>query len=189
MAKTVAPAVFQLKVTLAAVRPAIWRRLLVQSSLTLKDLHNILQIVIGWTDLHLHQFEAKGQLYGRPDRESPVSIRNEARVLLGEVLPREKDSMLYEYDFGDGWIHKVVLEKIVSPSPKVKVPCCVAGARACPPEDCGGPYGYAEFLKAVRDPSHPEHEDMVEWLGGDFDPGHFDLADVNQQLVSWRSGR
>jgi len=96
--------------------------------------------------------------------------------------------MLYEYDFGDGWMHKIVVEKIVAPSPKVKAPCCVAGVRACPPEDCGGPYRYAEFLKAIRDPSHPEHEDMVEWLGGEFDPAYFDLEDVNQQLAPWRRG-
>lgn len=185
MAKTVAPAIYQLKVTLAAVRPAIWRRLLVPSSVTLKDLHDILQIALGWTDSHLHQFEAKGQLYGRPDRESPVPIRNEGRTHLGKVLLREKDSMLYEYDFGDGWMHKIVVEKIVSPSPKVKVPCCVAGLRACPPEDSGGPYGYAELLKVIRNPSHPEHEDMLEWLGDEFDPAYFDLEDVNQQLAPW----
>jgi|SRR5689334_332097 len=188
MAKAVSKDIYQLKVTLAVVRPAVWRRVLVPSSLRLRDLHDILQIVMGWTDSHLHQFEAKGQLYGTPDPDFPVPIKSEGRAQLNDILAREKDWMLYEYDFGDGWVHKIVLEKIIPASSKLKVPSCAAGARACPPEDCGGPYGYAEFRKAIRDPSHPEHEDMLEWIGDEFDSDYFDLEHVNRQLAPFRSG-
>lgn len=97
--------------------------------------------------------------------------------------------MLYEYDFGDSWTHQIVLEKILPPSPELKAPQCIAGARACPPEDCGGVFGYAELLTALRDPSHPEHEDMLEWMGGEYDPAFFDLEAVNDQLVPRKSRR
>jgi hypothetical protein len=110
------------------------------------------------------------------------------RPSINEVALREKDWIIYEYDFGDGRMHKIVLEKILSPSSKVKVPSCVAGVRACPPEDCGGPYGYTELRRAIRGLSHPEHEDMLEWIGDEFDPDNFDLQDVNRKLPLRRSG-
>jgi hypothetical protein len=189
MAKAVGQRMYQLKVTLAGVRPAVWRRLQVPSSVLLNELHDILQIALGWTNSHLHQYEARGQLYGKPHPEFSLQVQNEARVRLDEVLVREKDAMLYEYDFGDSWTHRIVLEKIVVAPPDLKLPKCVAGARACPPEDCGGVYGYAELLKAIRDPSHPEHDDMLEWVGGDYDPDFFDLEDVNKQLAPRKGGR
>jgi Plasmid pRiA4b ORF-3-like protein len=188
MAKATADRIYQLKVTLAGVRPPVWRRLLVPSSLSLEDLHDILQVTMGWTDSHLHQFEAKGQLYGRPSRESFVPIKDEARVRLSEVLLREKESMLYEYDFGDSWTHQIVLEKVVAPPADVKAPQCIAGARACPPEDCGGVFGYAELLKALKDPSHSEHEEMLEWIGEDYDPDFLDLDAINKYLLPRSDG-
>ena len=183
MTGTVAPPIYQLKITLAGVRPPVWRRLRVPSSINLKNLHQILQVALGWTDSHLHAFEVAGQTYGTPHSEYPNATRNEARVRLNEVLLKEKDSMLYEYDFGDGWEHKVVLEKIIPSTPDLSAPSCIAGARACPPEDCGGVGGYEEFLEAIRDPFHPEHEAMLEWIGGDFDPKYFDLDEVNDELA------
>lgn len=188
MANACAQRAYQLKVTLAGVRPAVWRRLLVPSSATLKQLHYILQVAMGWTDSHLHKFEAKGQLYGKPDRDFGSSVNDETHVRLEQVLLRVKQSMLYEYDFGDSWIHQIVLEKILPPSPELKVPKCVAGARACPPEDCGGAYGYAEFLQAIKDPSHPEHDETLEWVGEDYDPEFFDLEEINKYLAAQRGG-
>ncbi len=188
MAKASAPSVYQLKVTLDNVRPAVWRRLLVSSSAKLHQLHDILQIAMGWTDSHMHQFEAQGQLYGQPDPDFGLSVEDETRVPLDQVLQREGASMIYEYDFGDSWIHQIALEKILPASTELKVPSCVAGARACPPEDCGGAEGYAEFLKAIKSPSHPEHEEMMEWSGGDFDPAAFDLEGMNKFFAS-RKGR
>ena len=185
MAKKPASHVYQIKVTLEGVRPAVWRRLLVSSSISLEALHDILQLAIGWTDSHLHQFEARGQFYGvpDPDLEFDAPIKDEARVRLEDILKKEKDAMRYEYDFGDGWTHQIVLEKILASAEGLVVPSCVGGARACPLEDCGGVWGYAEFLKAIRKPSHPEHDDMLEWAGESFDPAHFDAGEVNRILA------
>ncbi len=175
--------IYQVKATLTEVRPPVWRRLLVPSSISLRKFHDILQIAFGWTDSHLHEFKVRGQSYGIPHSEYPNSTRNEARVRLDRVLVKHKDSMVYEYDFGDSWVHKITLEKVLSVASGVRVPRCIGGARACPPEDCGGPVGYAELLKAIQDPFHPEHEDMVAWVGGDLDPNWFELAEVNEELA------
>ena len=189
MAKAPTDTIYQLKVTLAGPRPPIWRRLLVSSSVTLRELHDIVQVAMGWMDSHLHQFEAKGQLYGKPSPELDLPMRDEARTRLDQVLTHPKDFLLYEYDFGDSWTHQIMLEKVLPSSHELKTPQCLAGARACPPEDCGGVFGYAELLRALKDPSHPEHEDMLEWIGGDYDSAFFDLDAVNKQLVprkGWR---
>jgi hypothetical protein len=175
--------VYQIKVTLEGIKPPVWRRLLVSSAISLENLHNVLQVAIGWTDSHLHLFEAQGISYGVPDPELDAATKNEARVTLGAILSREKDAMRYEYDFGDGWSHKIVLEKMLASAEKVPVPSCTGGARACPPEDCGGIWGYEEFLKAIRDPKHPEHHEMLEWIGGSFDPDHFDAEEINRILL------
>lgn len=118
-----------------------------------------------------------------PGSDFGESTIDEARARLDQVLTRENDSMVYEYDFGDEWIHKVTLEKIAKPIEGAAVPSCIAGARSCPPEDCGGIWGYKEFLRAMDDPSHSEHEQMLEWIGGPFDPERFDAAEVNKRLA------
>jgi len=175
---------YQIKVTLDGIRPPIWRRLLVPGLLSLKDLHDVLQVAVGWTDSHLHQFVARGTLYGRPD---PAGFGrgcvNENGVRLDEVLKAEKDAMIYEYDFGDGWHHKVILEKILGGAVDGAAPSCAAGARACPPEDCGGVWGYANLLKIISDSSHPEHDEMLEWLGDQFEPERFDISETNSVLA------
>ena len=173
---------YQIKVSLNGVRPPIWRRLLVPGSVSLKDLHDVLQAAIGWTDSHLHQFVARGTLYGRPDPEFGRGCVNEKGVRLDGVLRAEKDAMTYEYDFGDGWQHKVVLEKILGSAEDDVAPSCTAGARACPPEDCGGVWGYANLLKIISDSSHPEHDEMLEWLGDQFEPERFDVSEINSML-------
>ncbi len=188
MAKVAQPKIYQIKVTLERIRPPIWRRLLVPSTVLLSRLHEILQIAMGWFDCHLHMFEARGQTYGVPDPESPLNIRNETTVKLDQVLVQAKDAMFYEYDFGDGWRHKIVLEKVLAPIPETRTPLCIAGARACPPEDCGGPWGYANLLEVLANPSHPEHEELREWVGDQFDPAHFDLDEINE-VFSPKSGR
>ena len=181
MAKALAQNIYQLKITLAAVKPAVWRRVIVPSSVLLAQLHDILQIAMGWEDAHLHQFTPKIPRGEKAGPKSPAAIKAESRIQVDEILRREKDSMLYEYDFGDGWVHDIVLEKIMPASSDLRAPYCVAGARACPPEDCGGAYRYAELQRAIRNPSHPEHEDMLEWIGDEFDPEFFDLDEVNRQ--------
>ncbi len=182
------PRVYQLKVTLMWVRPAIWRRLLVPGSISLASLHDILQTAMGWGGGHMHQFVAPGGVYyGVPQRDSEfddLDTKDEDRFRLDQVLRREKDSIVYEYDFGDGWEHKIVLEKILAPAAGVAVPSCIGGKRACPPDDCGGVPGYANFLAAIGDATHPEHEDMVEWIGGAFDPERFDAQRINAVLAA-----
>ena len=174
--------VYQLKVTLRGTRPPIWRRVQVYSDATLERLHRILQVVMGWTDSHLHQFCARGIYYGMvgPELDFDFEVVDERKVRLHDVLRRPKDRMQYEYDFGDSWDHDVVLERITGPAPQVRYPLVLAGRRACPPEDAGGVWGYAGFLRAIKDPKHPEHDDFIEWIGGTYDPEGFDVQEANR---------
>ena len=178
--------IYQLKITLKGFRPPIWRRFLVASKVSLEDVHDILQIVMGWTDSHMHEFSMGSDRYGVPDVDFPSDIQDEAKYRLDQVLKKEKDKLNYTYDFGDGWEHEVVLEKILPFETGIALPVCLEGSRACPPEDIGGIGGYAMFLDAISDPEHPEHESMLEWIAedidGDFDPEYFDLAEVNNLL-------
>ena len=176
--KTSAP-IYELKITLRDTRPPIWRRLQVKSDVTLFKFHSILQSVMGWMDGHMHQFRAKHKVYGRVDPELPET-ENEKKVQLGQVLRKPKDSLVYDYDFGDGWEHLVVLEQVLEAAPGGKYPYVVAGKRACPPEDCGGTGGYGLLLEVLADSKHPEHAALVEWVGGSFDPEAFDVGEINR---------
>jgi hypothetical protein len=111
-----------------------------------------------------------------------IRMRDESQARLYRVLPGPRAHMLYEYDFGDGWIHEIVVEEVLRPERAIKHPVCIAGERACPPEDCGGIWGYYGMLEAVRDSEHPEHEGILEWMGADFDPEAFDRDKVNRRL-------
>ncbi|MBI1881343.1 MAG: plasmid pRiA4b ORF-3 family protein [Chloroflexi bacterium] len=177
--------IYQIKVTLRDSKPPIWRRIQVPSDINLGKLHRILQVVMGWTDSHLHQFIVGGTYYGEPDpdyQDMGMEMRDEKRVKLNQFVRGEKSRLRYEYDFGDSWEHELLVEKILPPEPGVRYPLCLTGKRACPPEDVGGVWGYPDFLEAIKDPKHPEHEDMLEWVGGEFDPEAFDLDEVNEAL-------
>lgn len=180
--------IYQLKVTLKGMRPPIWRRILVASTTKLDDIHLILQIVMGWTNSHLHEFIQGRDRYGEPDEDFPSGAQDETRYRLDQILKQEKEKLIYLYDFGDGWEHEVVLEKILPFETSATLPLCLKGRRACPPEDIGGIGGYMMFLDAISDPAHAEHEVMLEWIAedieGSFDPETFDLAEVNQLLQS-----
>jgi len=182
MRVTPGTSIYQLKVTLQGTKPPIWRRILVPDTITLPKLHQVLQIAMGWTDSHLHSFAQGDELYGEPHEDMDY-MRNEARVKLNSLLQKEKDAITYEYDFGDSWDHKTVLEKSLPPDPSIKLPVCTAGKLACPPEDCGGTFGYYQLLDVLADPANPEHEDMKEWLGGDIDPASFDLVGIYAMLA------
>jgi hypothetical protein len=176
--------IYQIKVTLEESKPPIWRRLLVRSDITLGDLHAIIQAAMGWWDYHLHQFIVGETYYGvpDPDYDDYLEMHDEEEVILGQVAPREGVKFRYEYDFGDGWLHQVLVEKVLPPEPGQSYPVCVKGRRACPPEDVGGMWGYQDFLEAIQDPNHEEHEEYLEWVGGEFDPEAFDLDGVNVAL-------
>ncbi|MEX2130149.1 MAG: plasmid pRiA4b ORF-3 family protein [Pseudohongiellaceae bacterium] len=173
----------QIKVELNGTKPPVWRRLLVSSATDLLDLHTILQIAMGWTDSHLHQFIAGSTRYQEPDPEFDDDAKPEAGVHIDNLLQREKQWITYEYDFGDGWEHRLTLEKVLPGESGKVVPKCLNGGRGCPPEDVGGVYGYARFLDIYKDKRHPEHDEMVEWAGEYFDPEEFDIESVNSMLA------
>ena len=177
-----ADSIYQLKITLRDIKPPIWRRVQVKSNITLAQLHDVIQATMGWEDYHLHQYEKDGIYYGLPEQNYDYEILNEKRFKLNSILTSENEKLDYEYDFGDSWQHTIELEKILAPEPNEKYPVCLAGKRACPPEDCGGIWGYEDLIEALRDPDHPEHEDMLEWAGEDFDPEYFEVDEVNEQL-------
>lgn len=180
--------IYQIKVTLEGAKPPIWRRLLVTSDMKLSDLHEVIQDAMGWYNYHMHQFIANGAFYGVPDDEFGdfgPDMRDEKKHRLSDLLKKEKDSIRYEYDFGDSWFHKIILEKVLPFDKDTETPRCIKGKRACPPEDCGGIWGYAEILEIMKDPSHPEHEDTAEWVGEHFDPEEFDVEAINLSLKKY----
>jgi hypothetical protein len=164
--------IFQLKVSLADVTPPVWRRVLVPGGYTLDRLHRVFQYVMGWQDCHLHSFDIDGVQYGEPDLEGEHTLRDELDRRLDSVLTKGI-RFRYTYDFGDWWEHEVAVEDVFGADPDERYPVCVAGERACPPEDVGGAFGYQGFLAALADPAHPEHERMRSWIGRDFDPEAF----------------
>jgi hypothetical protein len=177
-------AVYQFKITLDNIRPAIWRRVQVRGDITLKRLAATILVVMGWENSHLHQFKIAGKAYSLPaDADDGFDdFDDEGAIRLYDLSQEELKRFAFEYDFGDGWNHSIVLEKLLEPQKGVKYPLCIAGKNNCPPEDCGGPGGYVNFLEAISDPKHPEHGRMVEWSGGDFDPEAFDVNVANYQL-------
>ncbi|KXB01460.1 hypothetical protein AKJ44_02495 [candidate division MSBL1 archaeon SCGC-AAA261F17] len=184
----------QLKIILDGVKPPIWRRFLVKNSMTFRDLHKIIQIVMGWEDYHLYEFSVNDLRIEDAERFSVDSMwkafrpkaetESAKRTRLSELLKTEKQKFSYLYDFGDSWRHTVVVEKILDDGER-ETPACLAGERACPPEDCGGVWGYEELLKIKEDKNHPLYQErIVEWLGEGFDPESFDLDGVNEALSS-----
>jgi Plasmid pRiA4b ORF-3-like protein len=182
---TKSPNIYQLKIVLQGSKPPIWRRVLVKSNITLADLHEIIQAVMGWYNVHLHQFDVHGNFYSSPEFQLEET-EDESRIKLDRVLTRANDKFVYEYDFGDGWDHQIVLEKILPVEPGTLYPVCVKGKRNCPPEDIGGIWSYQNFLAVLQDPNHPEHAEsleQLEWIGGDFDSEEFDLTEINRGLL------
>ncbi|MEU5720278.1 plasmid pRiA4b ORF-3 family protein [Micromonospora sp. NPDC047738] len=167
--------IFQLKVSLAGVRPTVWRRVRVPGGYTLDRLHRVVQHAMGWRDCHLHSFEIDGCQYGEPDPDGDLAFRDELDVRLDEVLGKG-GRFRYTYDFGDWWEHDLVVEDSCTADPDERYPSCLEGERACPPENVGGPSGYAVLLAALADPAHPEHEAMRDWVADGFDPDSFDAA-------------
>ncbi|MBN2050380.1 MAG: plasmid pRiA4b ORF-3 family protein [Spirochaetales bacterium] len=173
--------VYQLKISIKSIKPAIWREFIVPSTILLPDLHEVIQIVMGWTNSHLHQFIINGDFYSEPDEEAMMKYIDYTDIALRQVVSKEKETFVYEYDFGDGWEHTITVEKILPDSP-LKHPLCLAGKRNCPPEDCGGPFGYMDLLRIISDPKNKEYKEMIEWLGSGFDPEYFDPDEINQML-------
>jgi len=175
--------IYLLKVVLIGTKPPVWRRLQVPGNANL-----VLQVALGWTNSHLHQFKHGGAFYSNPrhhfaEYEGDPEILDESKITLQQLAPRAKDTLGYEYDFGDSWEHQITVEKILPPDPAVAtVARCLDGARACPPEDCGSIWGYANLLKIIKNPRHEEHASMMAWLGAGFDPEAYDAGEANTYL-------
>ena len=183
--KPVQPAIYQFKVTLKGIRPPIWRRFLIDNRVTFEDLHIIIQIVMGWENYHLYNFDTKDTRVEIVDDSfeffpSSKEVYDAEETQVGELLTEEKQKCLYTYDFGDDWEHELVLEKVLPIDEKILVPTCLKGKRACPPEDCGGVYMYNEIQTALKGEGELD-EEMKEWLG-EFDPEEFDLELINSIL-------
>ena len=183
--------IYQLEIFLTETDPRIWRRFEVQSDINLAELHDIIQMVMGWHNCHMHQFmDLKEKRYaprhGRMADEWNDEVSEECASVLRDVMPKKGSRLVYEYDFGDGWTHGLKVVAVGPPKPGVRYPRCLAGEKACPPEDCGGVYGYYDLLKILANPKHKEHKDYREWIGGNFDPDEFDLEGVNDSLASIR---
>jgi hypothetical protein len=176
------PQVYQFKISLVGIQPLIWRRFRVYSDVTFRQLHNIVQIVMGWENYHLYQFfwnydRFSEQLMGNGDRR--------ASHILGEFVTQPGSILGYEYDFGDSWHHELLLEKVLTRTRK-PCPICTHGQRACPPEDCGSIWGYMELSKAMKAKRGARYREYKEWLGGYYDVNAFDLVEVNEQLTDSR---
>lgn len=177
--------IYQIKISLLGSKPKIWRRLLVPSTILLPDFHTAIQIAMGWNNDHLHQFIDGNQFYGVKDVNDEFSINDYKKTKLSLLLKNEKDKFKYEYDFGDSWIHDILLEKILPANNNLKQVVCLDGKMNCPPEDSGGIWGYGEMLEILKQPTHKEYESNLEWLGEDFDPEYFNIDTVNNVFVNW----
>lgn len=178
--------IYQIKVTLLGTDTPIWRRLLVPADLTLEQLHDVLQLAIGWENCHLHEFRIGRQRFGKPDPTERTlggpRTASERTVRLFSVLGRAGAKAVYMYDFGDSWEHELLVEKCLASEPGCAYPACLAGERNGPPEDCGGIPGFYNLLEAISDPQHEDHQDLLDWVGGSFDPESFSVDAVNQRL-------
>ncbi|MCH9021858.1 MAG: plasmid pRiA4b ORF-3 family protein [Planctomycetes bacterium] len=181
--------IFELRIDLADSEPDIWRQIAVPGDIRLDELHDVIQESMGWEDCHLHHFIAENKtIYGPtpPDdsmEDFAQNTQDESRAYLSDLVRKTKDRFLYEYDLGDGWMHIVDVLDVHPPEPGKKYTLCVEGARACPPEDCGGIWGYDQMLETLLDSDNEEREELLDWLGGPFDPEHFDLNEVNRRLA------
>lgn len=179
----------QFKVTLKYICPPIWRRLVLPDNFTLGQLHDVIHVAMGWQNCHMHAFRFGDVHYTsqQASKMGEMGMENEETVFLGRVITRAKQKFIYEYDFGDSWEHEVVVEKMLPIDPQAQYPICLAGARACPPEDCGSFPGYCDILEALKAPKKTEEQkELLEWLEDGYDPERFDLETVNRRLAGKR---
>lgn len=178
--------VYCFKITLNETQPAIWRRIETKDVM-LEKLHELIQTAMGWTNSHLHCFKIGDRRYTDPrlidDAFNDLDESSYTEVRVSDLVAEHglKMQLTYEYDYGDGWQHTIKLEKVTEALPQIRYPRCIDGARACPPEDVGGVWGYADFVKAITNPDHEQHEDVLEW-NGPFDPDDFDPAEATRQM-------
>lgn len=179
--------IFQIQIALKGFKPKIWRRVLIPSDLLLTHFHKIIQTTMGWSNSHLHQFIKNRTYYSIKHPDDDMWGNNnidykKKKIRICDLINSEKEKITYEYDFGDGWEHYIILEKVLPIDNRIKYPICLTGKMNCPPEDCGGIWGYANMLEILEQPDHEEYKNMIEWLGEEFDPEYFDKDLVNVLL-------
>jgi hypothetical protein len=174
--------IYKLKVSLQGAKPPIWRRLEVRGDIPLDRLHWTIQIAMGWEGGHLYDFAIRGLRYTDAETATLDGDESASSTTLGALIRHSGVRFTYTYDFGDNWEHQVFVEELLEPEPGAEYPRCIAGRRACPPEDIGGVWGYEELLAALEAPKDPQYGELLEWVGVDFDPAAFDLDAVNQEL-------
>jgi hypothetical protein len=174
--------IYLLKITLMHIKPPIYRMVLVSSDTKLSKLHSIIQLVMGWHGSHLHQFIQNKRFYGPKSDDLWDDCEDYTKLKVSHLLEHPKEKMVYEYDFGDSWNHEILLEKVLPYDAALQVPTCVDGKRACPPEDCGGPWGYANLLETLKNPDSPEARELFEWGADGYDPEYFEMKEANEFL-------
>lgn len=170
--------IYDLKITLDNVEPIVWRRILVPGDILLDELHALIQLSMSWESTHMYSFEIGGKTY-MDDPDGEFGAQEPDSIELSDAIKKTK-KFSYSYDFGDDWRHTIQVMGVLEPDMNQAYPLCTGGENACPPEDCGGPHGYAEFLEAISDTKHTSHCDMLSWVGGHFDPKGFDSNLVNR---------
>ena len=177
--------IYQIEVRLVGIEPKIWRRLQVPGEFSLAQLHQVLQIAVGWENSHLHRFTIGRRTFEQPapaEYESECVAEDESQFRLREVLTHEGARAMYLYDFGDQWEHVMVVEMALQAEPGIRYPHCLEGERRCPPEDCGGVPGYLDLLEAIAHPRRRHSRELLVWAGGDFNPEEFSVSRVNRTL-------
>ncbi len=178
--------IIQLKITLQGTKPPIWRRILVDKSTTFSQFHYIILTTMGWDGGHLYEFNINGCRIGVPHKDGEGwgrKLLDSSKKSLGAVISDTKGKFEYTYDFGDSWKHSIKVEKFLQKEENVKYPTCIDGELNCPPEDCGGVWGFYDLLETIKNIKHPEYKEMLEWLGGQYDPEYFDKELVNKRLL------
>ena len=174
--------IYQFKIELKGISPKIWRSVQLNDNTQLLDLHYAAQIAMGWYDSHLYQFEKGGVIYGDPEALEDDNVQDDSVVNIVDLFKAEKDEISYVYDFGDNWEHKITLEKIIEAKDPLEHMICVGGKRNCPPEDCGGIPGYLDMLETLKNPESEEYKELIEWIGGEFDPEFFEMSIINDSF-------
>jgi hypothetical protein len=174
--------IYQLKIELKFTKPTIWRRLLIRGDVYLDELEHYIKLTMGWVGWHMHDFCFDGVYYGDARSCADLDFEDETKSKLSDLITEAKQKFTYTYDFGDDWRHQITVEKIMDADPELAYPICVKGAGACPPDDCGGVPGFYHMISVLKDPKHPEHRSMRNWVGYDFDPNEFSVAWVNKKL-------
>src|SRR3990172_6343959 len=175
--------IFRIKITLGDVSPSVWRRVEIEDC-SLETLHGVLQDAMGWANYHLYEFRIDGLAYTHP-KAVDEDNRNAADMTLGQLVDGKHTTLDYVYDLGDEWKHQIEVESVAAREADVHYPRCIEGEQACPPEDCGGPTGYATMLKVLKDPNHEDFDDVFERAGEKFNAEAFDPGRVNRIWATW----